>query len=168
MKTIGTTLGILLFVVVFAGGGYILFSGYKHLSSQWAVLNNDWRAGLAVFSTVLIVCTLFVSSSIRSSSRKHSLASNGKVIAYNDFISWYSELKNHNPEIQNTSSFREIRNQIMLWGNDHVVKQMNLLYETLNNSKENMEQIISKADHVYLEIRRELGYRSLRVDRSIV
>ena len=94
--------------------------------------------------------------------------STGKVIAYNELINWYSELQNNNPETLKVANFRGIKNQLMLWGNNNVVKQTNLLYEKLINDKENPDEIMLKADHVFLEVKRELGYRRFGVDRSIV
>jgi hypothetical protein len=56
----------------------------------------------------------------------------------------------------------------MLWGNNQVVKQTNLLFENLKNDETDAEQLLKKADNIYLEIRRELGYRSYKVDRHII
>lgn len=168
MKTIGTLLVVLLLVAIVVGAGYGIFSGYKFISSQWGIINTEWKASLIIIAAVLILCTLFISSSIRSYTKKHSLMSTGKVIAYNEFIHWYSELKSHNPETLKVANFKGIKNQVILWGNNNVVKQTNLLYEKLINDKENPDQIILKADQIFLEIKREMGYRSNTVDRNIV
>jgi hypothetical protein len=66
------------------------------------------------------------------------------------------------------NSFKAVKNQIMLWGNNQVVKQTNLLFENLKNDETDAEQLLKKADNIYLEIRRELGYRSYKVDRHII
>lgn len=168
MKKLGTMLAVLLSAAIIAAAGYGIFSGYKFISSQWAILNSDWKACLIIIATILIFCTLFISSSIRSYTKKHGLVSTGKVIAYNELVHWYSELQNNNPETLKVANFKEIKNQVTLWGNNNVVKQTNLLYEKLINDKENPAEIMLKADHVFLEVKRELGYRRFGVDRSIV
>ena len=167
MKTIGTIIAILLFATLAAAGGYAVFTGCRYLSSQWAVLHDEWRAGLAIFASVLAFCTLVLSASVKQFSLRDGLASAGKASAYNAFVEWYSALKKYERHEQKTS-FTEIRNQMILWGSDRVVKQVHGLYEHLRHEKEDREQVLSKADLVYLEIRRELGHRSMGVDRSIV
>jgi sugar phosphate permease len=168
MKTIGTILAVLLLVAMIAGAGYGIFTGYKILSAQWNILDNHWKAPLIIIAAVFIVCALLVSASIRSYIKKHGLTSTGKVFAYNEFINWYSKLKNSSPDTMKANLLKEVKNQIILWGSNQVVKQTNLLFEILQSDKKNPDQVLTKADQVYLEIRRELGHRNYKIDRSII
>ena len=98
MKTTGTVVAIILFLAIVAGAGYGIFAGYKLISSQWRILNSDWRACLIIIAAVLILCSLFISASIGSYIKKHGLTSTGKVMAYKEFIRWYSDLKSELPD----------------------------------------------------------------------
>ena len=167
MKSIGTTVAILLFLAILGGIGYGIFAGYKFISAQWHILNSEWRASLTIIATVLIICSIFISASPGSYIKKHGLTNTGKVMAYNEFINWYSDLKNEVQDKIKPASFKFVKNQIMLWGGNQVVKQTNTLFESLNSEMENRDRILEKAEHVLQEIRRELGYRSFGVDRSI-
>lgn len=168
MKTVGTVLAIILSVTVVAGIIYGILGGYKLLTTRWDVLGDDWKAGLIILTAILIFCTLFLSASIRSNMQKHGLTGTGKVIAYNEFIRWYSDLKNGNADALDSKSFKGLRNQLLLWGNKHVVKQTNLLVDILQNDDDQSDQVMAQAEKVFGEIRRELGYPRHRRDRDII
>jgi hypothetical protein len=168
MKRFGTILAVLLFVAIIFGSGYGILSGYKLLSFQWNLLDIHWKASMIIMATIFMVCALFVSASIRSYIKKHGLTSTGKVFAYNEFINWYSNLKNSSPDTMKAKFFKEVKNQINLWGSNPVVKQTNLLFENLQRDKENSKKVLRYADQVYLEIKKELGHRNYRIDRSII
>ena len=168
MKRFGTILAVLLCAGIIFGAGYGMHAGYKLLSSQWNLLNNHWQASLIITATIFIVCALFLSASIRSNIKRHGLTSTGKVFAYNEFINWYSNLKSSKPDTMQAKFFKEVKNQIILWGSNPVVKQTNLLFENLRGDKENSAKVLRYADQVYLEIKRELGYRNYRIDRNII
>ena len=168
MKTVGTVLAIILLVAVVAGIIYGILGGYKLLTTRWAILSDDWKAGLIILSAILILCTLFLSASIGSHVQKNGLSGTGKVMAYNEFIRWYSDLKRHNADAVDLNAFKRLRNQLILWGNSHVVKQTNFLLEILQNDEDKLDQVMTRAEQVFGEIKRELGYRSHRRDREIV
>lgn len=168
MKAVGTVLAIILLVTVIAAIIYGILGGYKLLVTRWDVLGDVWKAGLIILAAILILCTLFLSVSIRSHAQKHGLASTGKVIAYNEFIRWYSDLKSQTTGAVELKSFKAIRNQLVLWGTNPVVKQTNLLVDFIQNDQDELDQIMTQAEQVLGEIKRELGYRSHRSDRDII
>jgi hypothetical protein len=168
MKTAGTVIAILLLVAVTAGILYGIMGGYQMLATRWGVLSDDSQAAMIILSAILIICTLFLSSSIRSQVRKRGLTGTGKTLAYNDFIRWYSELKNKRADAVDATSFKPLRNQLVLWGGHHVVEQTLLLADILNDSADNPDQIITQAQKVFGEIKRELGYRSRQPERDII
>ena len=167
MRLLGTLLVLVLLAAMVLAAGYGVWWGYKLLSVQWSVLSQDWKAGLIIVGSILFLCALFISASIGSFIRRYTPASIGKVTAYNEFVSWYSELKNSNPETLDAASFRRIGNQLALWGNRYVVKQSRLLSDLLAGEKPSPEDALKKADGLYLEIRRDIGQRGAQVDRQI-
>ena len=98
MKVFGIILGVLLFVGIVVGVVYGAISGYGFLAVKWGSLSSDWKAILIVNATIIIFCTLVASLSIQSVINKNGLKGNGKVLAYNDFIHWYSAIKSEDPE----------------------------------------------------------------------
>jgi hypothetical protein len=135
---------------------------------QWGSLSNDWKAILIVIATILVICTLFASLSIQSSIKKYGLKGTGKVLAYNDFTHWYSALKNDNTDAMKAEPLKPLTNQMILWGGKQVARQANLLYELLLKNEADKDQILKKAEHVYIEIRRDLGFRGTSGDNAIV
>ena len=119
-------------------------------------------------STLVLFCSLLIAISIQSSIKKYGLKGNGKVLAYNDFIHWFSALKGENAEAMQIDTLKVITNQLTLWGSSAVARQASLLYETLVNNERDKEQLLKKAEHVYIEIRRELGMRGTSIDNAIV
>ncbi len=168
MKTIGTILAIIMLLTIVVGVGYGAFSGYEFLSVQWGSLSNDWKAILIVIATFLVFCTLFGSLFIQSGIKKYGLKGTGKVMAYNDFTNWYSVLKNGNGEAIDKENIKTVTNQIILWGSKQVARQANLLYELLRQDEADRDQTLKKAEHVYIEIRRDLGLRGSSRDNAIV
>ena len=49
-----------------------------------------------------------------------------------------------------------------------VARQATLLYETLIDNESDKASLLKKAEHVYIEIRREFGMRGTSVDNAIV
>ena len=168
MKTTGTVIAFLLLAAIVAGFIFGVMGGYKLLTTRWGILSDEWKAGVIILSAILIICTLFLSSSIRSQMQKHGLSGIGKVMAYNEFIRWYSELKNQSTDAVDFKSFKPLRNQLVLWGNHHVVRQTHLLVEILNDGTDRSNEIMTQAEKVFGEIKRELGYRSRRQERNII
>jgi len=112
---------------------------------------------------------LFISHrALRSHIQKNGLSGMGKAMAYNEFIHWYSDLKGSKAEAADLDAFKRLRNQLILWGNNHVVNQTSLLLESLQKDEDNLEQVMTRAEQVFAEIKRELGYRSHRRDRYII
>ena len=167
MKIIGTILALALLISLLFGVGYGVISGYEFLSVQWQSLSDDWKAILVIITTILILCALFISLSIQSSIKTYGLKGTGKVMTYNDFIHWYSQLKNNNAEALDAELLRPMMNQMILWGSKQVVRQTNLLYDLLQQDGVDKDQILKKAEHVYIEIRRDLGFRGSSADNAI-
>ena len=168
MKPVGVIMGLLLIISIIFGIGYGAFTAYEFLSIQWASLSNDWKAILIVISALVLFCSLLIIISIQSSIKKYGLKGNGKVLAYNDFIHWFSALKGDNAETMQVDALKAITNQLTLWGSNAVARQATLLYETLINNVSDKESLLKKAEHVYIEIRRELGMRGTSADNAIV
>jgi len=168
MKVIGTILAILVIAAIFVGLGYGAFSGCGFLSGQWGSLSGDWKATLIVVAALLISCTLFVTLSLQLSIKKYGLKGTGKVMAYNDFTQWYSAIKNDPSAAMEAEGFKAVANQMTLWGGKNVTRQVNLLYNLLLQDETGRDQVLKKADHVYIEIRRELGHRGTCGDNPIV
>ena len=168
MRSIGIFLAVVVLIGVVAGIGYGAVSGYKFLSVQWQSLSNEWRAILIVVATIAVVCTLFASLSIQSSIRKYGLNGSGRVMAYNDFAHWYSALKNNSIDATKADRVRALANQMMLWGSKPVAKQATHLYALLQDNSTERDQLLDKAEHVYIEIRRDLGLRGVSSDNAIV
>jgi hypothetical protein len=57
---------------------------------------------------------------------------------------------------------------MILWGGKQVARQANLLHELLQKNQAEEDQILKKAEHVYIEIRRDLGLRGTGADNAIV
>ena len=148
--------------------GYGAVTGYRFLSIQWGSLSNDWKAILIVVAALLVFCTLFISLSIRSSIRSYGLKGTGKVVAYNDFTHWYSALKSDFAEAIKSEPVKALTNQMILWGSRPVARQANLLYELSQKDDADREQIMNKAEHLYIEIRRDLGLRGTSANSAIV
>ena len=168
MTQIGMILAVLLLGGVVVGIGYGAFTGIEFLTLQWGSLSNDWKAILIVIAAILIFCTLFSSLFIRSGIKKYGLKGSGKVMAYNDFTQWYSGIKNDNTEALKAEPLKPLTNQMMLWGGKQVARQANLLYVLLHKNEAERDQILKKAEHVYIEIRRDLGLRGISKDNAIV
>ncbi len=168
MKAVGTILAILLLGGFVVGLGYGALSGYEFLSVQWGSLSNDWKAILIVNATILIFCTLFASLSIQSVIKKYGLKGTGKVLTYNDFVHWYSAIKSDNTEAMKAEPLKPLTNQMILWGGKPVARQANLLYELLQKNETDREEVLKKAEHVYIAIRRDLGLRGTSGDNAIV
>lgn len=168
MKVFGIILAVLLLVGIVFGMGYGVFAGYGFLSVQWGNLSNEWKAVLIVSATILIFCTLLASLFIRSVFKKYGLKGTGKAFAYNDFVHWYSAVKSGNTEAMKAEPLKPLTNQMILWGGKQVVRQANLLYELLQKDEAERDLILKKAEHVYIEIRRDLGLRGTSGDNAIV
>jgi len=157
-------LGVLTgFVVVIGFGVYV---AYEYLFSQWEILNREWRAVLVLILAVLTFCTFYITYSFRNSLRKYGPRNTGKVMAYNEFVQWYSLLKSNGEEVVNLNMLKKIANQLLLWGNQQVVKQVYELTNKAQDSAADREQIIDSAEHVYEELRRDLGVNS-EMDKSV-
>jgi hypothetical protein len=161
-------MALLLLGGVVYGAGFSAIAGYGFLSVQWGSLSNEWKAVLIVSATILICCTLLASLFIRSVIRKYGLKGTGKVLAYNDFINWYSALKSGNADAIRVHPIKPLTNQMILWGGKQVARQANLLHELLQKNQAEEDQILKKAEHVYIEIRRDLGLRGTGADNAIV
>lgn len=168
MKVVGVILAIALLAGIVFGVGYGAYMGYEFLSVQWGSLNNDWKAILIVVAALLAACALFLSASVQSSARKYGLKGAGRVEAYNAFVDWYSMLKGSVEQLPDAATLVPVRNRIVLWGGNRVVQQINQLHDLLAGEGSEAEEVIEKAGHVFLEIKRELGHRGISVDRSIV
>jgi hypothetical protein len=168
MKVLGIILAVMLLGGMVVGVGYVAVSGYDFLSAQWGSLSDDWKAILIVVAALLIFCTLLASLSIQSSVKKYGLKGSGKVMAYNDFTHWYSALKEDNTDAMKAETLKAVTNQMTLWGNKPVARQAKLLYELLQENEADSDQILKKAEHVYIEIRRDLGLRGTSADSAIV
>lgn len=168
MKIIGVTLAFLILAGVVGGVGYGVFTGYEFLSVQWGSLSNDWKAILIVTASIIVFCTLFAALSIKSSIRKYGLKGTGKVMVYNDFIHWYSALKNDDAEVMKAGNLKIITNQMMLWGSKQVARQSVLLYDLLQTDEADSDQVLQKAEHIYIEIRRDLGLSGAIGDNVII
>jgi len=168
MKMIGVMLAILLLGGIVVGVGYGAYTGYEFLTVQWGSLSNDWKAILIVVAALLAACTLFLSASVQSSVRKYGLKGTGKVMAYNDFIHWYSAVKNSAVEAMAPDVFKPLANQMLLWGSTQASRQAGLLYGLLQQDGPDRDEVLKKAGHVYLEIRRDLGLRGTCEDNAIV
>lgn len=168
MNAIGIILAILLLLGIVIGVGYGAVSGYEFLSVQWGSLNDEWKAILIIITTILILCTLFISLSMRASIKNYGFKGTGKVMVYNDFMQWYSALISDNAEAMKADTLKAITNQTILWGSNQVAKQVSLLYDLLQEDDTEKEQVLEKAGDVYIEIRRELGLRGTSGDNAIV
>jgi hypothetical protein len=168
MKVIGTTLAICLLGGIVVGGAYGVLSMYGFLSMQWGSLSNEWKAFLIVSAAIVICCTLLASLFIQSVIKKYGLKGTGKVFAYNDFVNWYSAIKSGSAEAIPAEPLKPLTNQMMLWGGKQVARQATLLYELLQKNQTERDQILKKAEHVYIEIRRDLGLRGTSADNAIV
>ena len=168
MKKMGTVLVFLLVAAIVVGFIFGIMGGYRLLTTRWDILSDEWKAGMIILSAILIICTLFMTSSIRSNLQKTALSGSGKVMAYNEFIRWYSYLKSPNTDSMDVNSFKSVRNQLVLWGSWHVVKQTHRLVEILESGADKSDQIMDQAENVFGEIKRELGYRRQGKDRDII
>ena len=59
-------------------------------------------------------------------------------------------------------------NQMTLWGSKQVARQIRLLYDLMREDKTDRDLVLKKAEHVYIEIRRDLGLRGSSGDNAIV
>lgn len=168
MKWIGVVLAIGVLAAMVGGIGYGLVSGYGVLSVQWGGLSDEWRAVMSMIAAMILFAALFVSFVITAAIHREGSRNAGRVEAYNAFIAWYSMLKASAGQVPEASTLAPTRNRIMLWGGNRVVQQINLLHELLAKGDAEFGVVLEKAGHVFLEIRRELGHRSMGVDRSIV
>lgn len=168
MKVFGMMLAIGVLVLVVGGIGYGLVSGYEVLSVQWGSLSAEWRSILVVVAVMILFAALVATFVLSATIRREGSRSAGKVEAYNAFVAWYSMLKGSTDQTPDASSLVPTKNRIMLWGSNRVVRQINLLHEMLAKGDAETGAVLEKAGHVFLEIKRELGHRSMGVDRSVV
>lgn len=168
MNVPGVVMAIILLAGIVAGVSYGTYAGYEFLSVQWGILSNDWRAILIVVATMLAGCTLFISLNLQSAMKRYGLNGSGKVIAYNDFLNWYSELKNNPDQILTAESFRQTANQMKLWGSHQVSKHAGLLYDLLQKNDQARDQVLEKSGLLHIEIRRDLGLRGTSGENTIV
>jgi len=167
LKVFGVAFALVMIVGMIAGVGYGVIFGYEFLSVQWGSLSNDWKAILIVVGSLLIVCTLYLSWSVQAAMRRYALAGSGKVQAYNAFADWYIGLKKGEAELSSVESFNGIANQMILWGSGPVTRQTRLLHEALSSEPRDMEQVSTRADGLYLLIRRDIGTNASG-DRSFI
>lgn len=168
MKILGTFLAIALLLGILVGLGYGGMLLYQLLAAEWQVLTDQSRAVFVLATALVIFCTLFLSVSIRGSLRRYALKGTGRVMVYNDFACWYSALKDGSIEAMQTEHVRELINRMNLWGSRQVAKQARKLYESARHGEADRELILKKAEHVYIEIKRELGIRGSSADTVIV
>ena len=168
MRVIGIILAVVILVGIVAGVVYGVFTGYEFLSVQWGSLSNDWKAILIVLGTIMVLCSLYLSWSVQSAMKRYAFKGVGKVQVYNAFIEWYSTLKESEGEVLGVASLKILRNQMMLWGSVQVARQVKLLLEESQRDGAEREQVLKKADHVYIEIRRDLGLRGTSEDNAVV
>lgn len=159
MRIIGVALAIVLLGGIVFGVGYGAYTGYEFLTVQWGSLSNDWKAILIVVAALLAVCTLFLSVSVQSSVRRYGLKGTGKVMAYNDFVHWYSAMKCDTAEAMSIEAVKPLVNQMILWGNYHVGRQAHHLHELFQQEKIDKDAVIQRAESIYIDIRRDLGLR---------
>ena len=169
MKTIAVVLAILIILGIFYGIGYIGVEAYGLLNKYWGLLDPEWQAIMVVFSVILIFCSLLVSVSLRAPIKQFGMKGTGKVMAYNDFVTWYSALKEGDEFALDIKPLKLIVNKMILWGNKQVSRQAKDLYEAIQDkSSVTDELLLEKAEYIYLEIRRELGLRGSMNDNPIV
>ncbi|UCD81719.1 MAG: hypothetical protein JSW26_09935 [Desulfobacterales bacterium] len=168
MNIVGIIMAFLLLGGTVFGMGYGAIAGYGFLSVQWGSLSNEWKAALIVSAVIFICCTLLASLFIRSVIKQYGLKGTGKVLAYNDFVHWYSAIKSGNAEAIQAEPVKPLTNQMILWGGKQVARQASLLHELLQKNQAERDQILKKAEHVYIEIRRDLGLRGTSGDNAIV
>jgi len=168
VKIIGTVLVLAAILSVVFGVGYVAYNGLTLIEKvQWESLGNDWKAILIVIGALLIACTLYLSWSIQAALRQYALRGSGKVQAYNDFSSWYASLKGGNKQLSAVESFNAIANPMILWGSRQVARQARLLHDALNAESFDAEQVMKKADGLYLVVKRDIGI-SASGDRSLL
>jgi len=168
MKVIGVILAVGVLIAVLVGIGYGLVSGYEILWVNWNSLNDEWHAVLIVSSTVIVLTALFVTYALIRAIRREAGRNAGRAEAYNAFVGWYSALMACAGQLPDSATLVPTKNSIMLWGNNRVAQQINLLYELLEKEDADIEPVLEKARHVFLEIKRELGHRNPGINRSIV
>jgi len=168
MKIIGVILAIGVLAAILVGIGYGLVTSYEVLSVNWNSLDDEWHAVLIVMATVIVLTALFVTYVLARTIRYEARRSVGRVEAYNAFVVWYSALTGHTGKLPDAATLLPVKNGMMLWGSNRVVRQINLLHELLAKEGAEPDLILEKAGHVFLEIKRELGHRSPGVDRKII
>jgi len=167
MKIIGSSIALLLVLGLIVGVGYGVITGYEFLAVQWGALSGNWKAILIVVAALAMFCALFVSISIQSSVKKYGLKGTGKVMAYNDFIHWYSTVKSNNTDAMQADVIKPVVNQMQLWGSNQVARQAGLLFEHLQADGTDRDTVLKKAGHVYIEIRRDLGLRGIIGENAV-
>jgi len=145
------------FLVVIGFGIYLC---YEYLLVQWNILKKEWQAVLVLLCVTLICCTFYITHSFRNTLKKYGPRSTGKVMAYNDFIQWFSLLKTNNNEAIDFNALKSVTNQLLLWGNQQVVKQVYSLIEKLQSDESDRDQVLVTAEHIYEELRHDLGVNS--------
>ncbi|TQV87424.1 hypothetical protein [Aliikangiella coralliicola] len=167
MKGIGFVLALIVFIAIISGVGYALYEGWGFLSHQWTMLDTTRKPVVALLSSAIVISALLVILFTHSSFKKSLNSSSGKTMAYNNFMNWYVNAHENKYTNINIETIKTIRNEILLWAGNHVVKQFNKLYDELKNQNQNSENIEKYARHIYIEIQRDLGRRGSMKLRQI-
>ena len=168
MKMLGLMLTFAFLMLLIFGVGFGAYTVYELVSVQWQILSKDWQAVLIIVAAMLATCTLFLSLSLRSAMKKYGFKGIGKVISYNDFLHWYSELKNNPEQVLTFDSFRRLSTQMTIWGNESISKQASLLSGLLQAGDASRDQVMEKADFLNIEIKRELGLSNVKEKNIII
>lgn len=166
MNTTGRILGFGVILTVLTCSYLAITAGITAISSEWGRLGYEWRATASGFIAVLLLVGLVTSYTTRTAIRRETSRSIGRVEAYNSFVGWYAAVKNAR-QAPDASTFASTRNSIILWGGSRVVRQINLLHDLLTREEVEMTGILEKAEHVFVEIKRDIGLSAFGSHRTI-
>lgn len=160
MKSIGFILALLLFGGILFGIGYGFSESWGFLSHQWSLLDDNLKPVIFLISTVIIICSLLVILTVKSSFRRTLNSSAGKTAAYSDFMDWYVDVdKNDFSDLQLTT-IQNLRKGFLLWAGNNVVKQFNKFYQEISKENPEPKTLEQYANFIYIEILRDLGHRA--------
>lgn len=149
------TAGIVLGIVSMVGFG--IYMTYEYLLAQWNLLNQEWHAVISLFTFIFLFFTLIILSGLKNIIKKQAVRGAGKVMAYNEYISWYlSIFKNKEKELD-IDSIVQMLNQLQFWGNKNMTNNIENLVQYLKQEKVSREHVLELSDKLYQLLCADMG-----------
>lgn len=164
MKHLTNTLlifGTFALMLLFIWGIYL---GVTFVISQFEMFDARETAIVTVSSLVVLISSLIIAASIRSSIQKgDKKIQPEKAKLYTRYLEAYEMSKKNSKDFE--KQVEDLNRYMILWAGDEVLKEYGQLLKMIENGDEGIQV---QATNVLLEIRKDIGHKNRGVNLDLI